>query len=227
MTTIKQLAAEDRPREKLMYKGRSALSDAELLAVLLGSGTRELSAVDLARKILASADHDLNILARLSVEDLMKFQGIGEAKAITIVSALELGRRRKPVHAPVSSVLSSAEAYEVLLPELQDLSHEEFWMLVMKRNGQLIRKVKISSGGFHGTGVDPKLVFKQALDLRASSVILAHNHPSGNLKPSPQDRALTKKLTAAGKLLELPVLDHLIFTDHGYYSFADEGEMGN
>ena len=220
---ITQWAEEDRPREKLLLKGKSSLSDAELIGILLGSGTKTLSAVDLAKQILNSVGNDLHALAKMSVSDLCKFKGIGEAKAISIVSALELGRRRKdaePVKQP--RITCSDDAYQLLKPELTDLPHEEFWIILLKRNNQVIRKEQVSFGGVSGTIVDPKIIFKKALDNLASGMILVHNHPSGNLKPSQADIQLTKKLKTSGELLEIPIYDHIIFTDHGYYSFSDQ-----
>ena len=221
--SITQWAEEDRPREKLLLKGKSSLSDAELIGILLGSGTKTLSAVDLAKQILNSVGNDLHALAKMSVSDLCKFKGIGEAKAISIVSALELGRRRKdaePVKQP--RITCSDDAYQLLKPELTDLPHEEFWIILLKRNNQVIRKEQVSFGGVSGTIVDPKIIFKKALDNLASGMILVHNHPSGNLKPSQADIQLTKKLKTSGELLEIPIYDHIIFTDHGYYSFSDQ-----
>ena len=221
--SITQWAEEDRPREKLLLKGKSSLSDAELIGILLGSGTKTLSAVDLAKQILNSVGNDLHSLAKMSVSDLCKFKGIGEAKAISIVSALELGRRRKdaePVKQP--RITCSDDAYQLLKPELTDLPHEEFWIILLKRNNQVIRKEQVSFGGVSGTIVDPKIIFKKALDNLASGMILVHNHPSGNLKPSQADIQLTKKLKTSGELLEIPIYDHIIFTDHGYYSFSDQ-----
>ncbi|GAB2770045.1 DNA repair protein RadC [Rhabdobacter roseus] len=217
-------AEEDRPREKLLLKGKAALTDAELIAILIGSGTVELSAVDVAKMILGSAGNNLNELARHGVKELTKIKGIGEAKAITIVAALELGRRRKE-----STMLrrrrigSSLDAYEEMKPYLLDKPHEEFWILLLNRANEVLRPVQISTGGVAGTVADPKMIFKHALEQLASSIILFHNHPSGNLSPSQADRDLTRKLKEAGRMLDLPVLDHLIFTDSGYYSFADEG----
>lgn len=221
--SIKQWAEEDRPREKLIIKGKAALSEAELIAILIGSGTPRLSAVDLAKNILAANENDLNQLARLSIADLKKFNGIGEAKAISIISALELGRRRKETEAVERpKVHSSADAYHFLKPHLLDLDHEQFWVLYLNRANRILKPEMISAGGVSGTVVDAKLVFKKALDILASTVVLAHNHPSGNLKPSEQDIKLTQKLKAAGKTLDIPILDHIIFTDEGYFSFADE-----
>ncbi len=222
--SIKNWADEDKPREKLLLKGKSALSDAELLGILLGSGSTDLSAVDLAKQILASAHHNLNDLAKLTVIDLQKFKGIGEAKAITIVSALELGRRRKEsAKTEREKILSSKNGYEMMQEHLLDLPHEEFWIILLNRANEVIRKIQISSGGVSATVADPKIIFKAAIENLASSIVLVHNHPSGNLKPSQQDIDLTKKLKESGKMLEIPILDHLIFTDHAYFSFADEG----
>lgn len=222
--SIKSWAEEDRPREKLLLKGKAALSDAELIGILIGSGSASLSAVDLAKLILSQNAHNLDRLARLSVHDLMKFKGIGEAKAITIVSALELGRRRKDT-APEKKpkISSSKDVYELMRPSLLDLSHEEFWVIILNRGNQVIARQPVSSGGVSGTVADPKMIFKKALDYLASSIILVHNHPSGNINPSEADRQLTNKMKEAGKFLDIPVLDHVIFTDDKYYSFADEG----
>ena len=219
-------AEEDRPREKLLLKGRTSLSDAELVAILIGSGSAELSAVELSKKILATTGNDLNALAKLSVQDLMQFKGIGEAKAISIVSALELGRRRKNTESRNKiKINSSKDAYEAISAELMDLPTEQFWVIMLNRSNHILKKRLISQGGVSGTVADPKVIFKSALEDLASGIILVHNHPSGNLKPSHADRQLTRKMVEAGKLLELPVLDHLIFTDAGYYSFSDEGEL--
>ncbi|WP_420581753.1 RadC family protein [Reichenbachiella sp.] len=224
--SIKQWAEEDRPREKLIIKGKASLSEAELIAILIGSGTPKISAVDLAKTILAATGNDLNALAKLSLADLKKFNGIGEAKAITIISALELGRRRKETEfVKKPKVTSSSVAYLYLKPYLMDLDHEQFWVLYLNRANQIIKPELISAGGVSGTVVDAKLVFKKALDVLASNVILAHNHPSGNLQPSTQDVQLTKKMKSAGQTLDIPVLDHIIFTDDGYFSFADESMM--
>ncbi len=223
---ITHWAEEDRPREKLLLKGKVALSDAELIAILLGSGTVSVSAVELAKQILQSVDNNLNDLAKLSIKDLKKFKGIGEAKAISIVSALELGRRRKesePTKRP--RITSSQNVYDVMAPHLMDLPHEEFWILMLNKANVVIKKEQVSMGGVSGTIADPKIIFKKAVESLASAVILIHNHPSGNLKPSQADVILTRKLKEGGKLLDIPVLDHLIFTDESYYSFADEGMM--
>jgi DNA repair protein RadC len=222
--TIKSWAEEDRPREKLLLKGKAALSDAELIAILLGTGTTSLSAVDVAKILLQQVGNDLNELARLSVKDLMKQKGIGEAKAITIVAALELGRRRRETVADDKIKISaSADAFRLLREHLEDIPHEEFWILLLNRANRVIKKQQISFGGISGTVADPKIIFKIALEELASGIILAHNHPSGNLTPSPQDLELTRKLKESGKLLEILVLDHLIITRNKFFSFADEG----
>ncbi|MBC8112051.1 MAG: DNA repair protein RadC [Verrucomicrobia bacterium] len=224
LTNILSWAEEDRPREKLLLKGKSALSDAELLGILLGSGTVSLSAVDLAKQILGSAENNLNNLAKFSTKDLEKFKGIGEAKAITVVAALELGRRRKEQEMPVKQQITcSKDGFIAIQPHLQDLLHEEFWIVLLSRSNTILKKVQISSGGISGTVADPKIIFKTALENLASAIILAHNHPSGNLQPSQADKDLTQKMKEAGKILEIPVLDHLIIGDKNYFSFADEG----
>jgi DNA repair protein RadC len=221
---IPQWAEDDRPREKLLLKGRSSLSDAELLAILLGTGTKALSAVDLAKQILQQADQNLNNLARLSVTDLTRIKGIGKAKAISIVSALELGRRRKETHPSAKPrITCSADAVDVIKPDLLDLYHEEFWIIILNRANYVLKKIQISRGGISGTVADPKLIFKSALEQSGSSIILIHNHPSGNLQPSQADINLTKNLKEAGKFMEIPVLDHIIVSDNCYFSFADEG----
>lgn len=220
---ITEWAEEDRPREKLIIKGNSALSDAELIAILIGSGNRTQSAVGLAKSILSSSNNDLNKLARLSLNDLKKFNGIGEAKAIAIISALELGRRRKesePEQKP--KITDASEAYNTLKPIMLDLQHEEFWVILLNRSNQVIKKEKISTGGISGTMVDNRILFKRALEELASGIILAHNHPSGNRNPSQADINLTKKLQSAGKILDIQILDHIIFTDHTYFSFSEE-----
>ena len=224
--TIKTWAEEDRPREKLSLQGRRALSDAELVAILIGSGSTTESAVDLSKRILNSCKNDLNALAKLSIQDLSKFKGIGEAKAISIIAALELGRRRKETDFIVTdSIYTSKDIYNVLSSNFLDLVHEEFWVLLLSRSNKVLEKVLISKGGLSGTVADPKIIFKAALERQAANVILAHNHPSGNLKPSSQDISLTKKMKEGGKLLDIGILDHVIFADRGYFSFADEGLM--
>ncbi|WP_034256854.1 RadC family protein [Adhaeribacter aquaticus] len=223
---IKSWAEEDRPREKLLLKGKAALSDAELIGILIGSGTAKLTAVDVAKLILTAINNDLNELAKLTVNDLKKHKGIGEAKAISIVSALELGRRRKETAASAKTKITcSTDIYNYIKPQLLDLPHEEFWIILLNRANVVMKKIPVSSGGIAGTVADPKIIFKQAIENLASAIILVHNHPSGNLKPSAADISLTKKMKEAGTLLDLPILDHIIFTEHSYYSFADEGML--
>lgn len=221
---IKRWAAEDRPREKLLLKGKAALTDAELIAILLGTGTAAMSAVDVAKAILEAVGNDLNELARLTVKDLMKIKGVGEAKAITIVSALELGRRRKDLLGEEKPKISgSKDIYDLLKAELLDIPHEAFWIVLLNRANRVIKKHQISQGGVAGTVADPKIIFKIALEELASGVILAHNHPSGNLTASQSDIDLTRKLKESGKLLEIQILDHIIVAGKKYMSFADEG----
>lgn len=222
--SIKSWSPEDRPREKLLLKGKSALSDAELIAILLGTGSAQLSALDLGKKILLDVDNNLHALGMMTVKDLIRTKGIGEAKAITIVAALELGRRRRQVSPEEKpKIAGSKDAFELLKPDLTDLPHEEFWVLLLNRANRLIRKVQISQGGVAGTVADPKIIYKAALDELASGIIVAHNHPSGNLTASQADITLTQRLRDGGKLLEIQVLDHLILAGHNYFSFADEG----
>ncbi|WP_435354370.1 RadC family protein [Emticicia sp. SJ17W-69] len=224
INNILSWAEEDRPREKLIMKGKVALSDAELIAILIGSGSRELSAVDLSKLILQSVNNNLHELAKLSINDLIKFKGIGEAKAISIAAAMELGRRRKESEVIKKvKVASSADAYKAVRPYLMDLLHEQFWVILLNRANEIIRPQQISIGGVAGTVADPKMIFKAAIEHLASSIILVHNHPSGNLTPSQADKDLTKKVKEAGRVLDIPVLDHLIFGDEAYFSFADEG----
>ena len=227
-TSIKifELAEEDRPREKLLLKGKSTLSDAELIAILIGTGTAACSAVDLSRMLLASVGYNLATVARMSVSDLCKFKGIGEAKAISIISALELGRRRKEQEPPkLLKITSSRQVYELMRPDLYDESVEQVYLLLLNRSNGLIKKERVSQGGTTASVVDPKVVFRFALEQGAHSLILIHNHPSGNLQPSDTDKRLTQRLQKIGKELELPLIDHLIYTDQGYFSFADEGIM--
>lgn len=226
ITSIKSWAEDDRPREKFLLKGRQSLSDAELIAIMLGSGSRNQSAVDLAKDVLKAYDNQLGSLGRLQVGDLKKFKGIGEAKAISVLAALELGRRRgAEVKESKPKIGSSKDAYQILSPFLADIDHEEFWILLLSRSHEVKDKVCISRGGISGTVVDQRLIFKPAIERLASAIILAHNHPSGTLHPSQQDKTLTKKVVESAKLLDIPVLDHIICTDNGYYSFADEGLM--
>ena len=221
-------AEEDRPREKMLAQGRRALSDAELIAILIGSGSKNESAVELSRRILAESNNDLNKLATFSIKDLTngRFKGIGEAKAISIIAALELGRRRKETTTQERpQITSSKDAFQLMAPFYSDLNHEEFWIILLNTANRVIGKHKLSKGGRAGTVVDVKILFEEVLSYKATSVILTHNHPSGNLKPSDQDRVLTKRISEAGKLLDIKILDHLIFSDTSYYSFSDEGEL--
>ncbi len=223
---IKNWAEEDRPREKLLLKGRSSLSDAELIGILISSGTKKLSAVDLSKQILASAENDLNQLAQLSIKDLLEFKGIGEAKAISIVAALELGRRRKETVSSIKPKINSpGDVYALMKPHLLDLEKEEFWIILLNRANYVIKTVLISSGGISGTTVDPRVIFKESIENLASGIILIHNHPSDNLKPSQSDLQLTRKLTEGGNFLDSPILDHIIFSNNGFYSFKDGGHL--
>jgi DNA repair protein RadC len=224
--TIKSWAEEDRPREKLLLKGKHVLSEAELIAILISSGNAEETAVELSKRILSKVENNLHELSKMSVKELTEFKGIGEAKAISIVAALELGRRRKDSPAATrSKITTSRDAVEIFQPLLGDHHHEEFWILFLNRANLVMGKQQISLGGISGTVVDPKVIFKAALDSKASSIILCHNHPSGNIKPSDADIRLTKNLAEAGKVLEISVLDHVIVTQNSFYSFADEGMM--
>lgn len=225
-SSIKNWEEADRPREKMLLKGKSALTDAELIAILIGSGSVGEDAISVAQKILNSVVGNLSELGRRSVKDLMKFKGIGEAKAITIAAALEIGRRRQFSDMLTrEKIESSRDAYDTILPHLIDLIHEEFWVILLNRAHNVVGRERISAGGVAGTVVDAKLVFKAAIAASASAVILAHNHPSGNLKPSDADINLTQKLKNAGIYLDIAVLDHLIVAHTGFYSFADEGMM--
>lgn len=222
--TITLWAAEDRPREKMLLKGITALSDAELLAILIGSGTYGESAVALAQRILSAVDNNLHELGRCSIKDLQKFKGIGEAKGVAIAAALEIGRRRQLSDLRQRPRIScSRDAFNVIAALLSDLHHEEFWLLLLNRANEVFARERLSSGGTSGTVVDLKLVLKTALEARASGFIAVHNHPSGNLEPSRADIELTEKLKQGGRILDLPMLDHLIVSERGYYSFADEG----
>ncbi len=222
--SIKSWAEADRPREKLLAKGKSALSEAELIAILIGSGNTEESAVELSKRILNSVNNNLVELGKLDVNDLCKFKGIGEAKAISIIAALELGRRRNEHSTPErESIASSKQAFNLLHPILADLPHEEFWLVFLNRANKVIKKQLVSKGGVAGTVVDAKMIFKPAVENLASSVILCHNHPSGNRTPSQEDIALTKKIKEAGRVLDISVHDHIIIANDTYYSFADEG----
>lgn len=224
---ITDWAEEDRPREKMMQKGISALSDAELLAILIGSGNREETAVELSRRILKASKDNLHELGQKSIEYLMKnFKGVGEAKAISIVAAMELGRRRKHAeYIEKKSIQSSIDIFNLFYPLLSDLPHEEFWLLLLNRGHKLIDQVRISQGGMHGTIVDTRITLKTTIDKMASSVAICHNHPSGNRNPSGEDTNITRKLKTAFQAIEVNLIDHIIIAGDKYYSFADEGEL--
>ncbi|WP_297332147.1 DNA repair protein RadC [Flavobacterium sp.] len=222
--SIKYWAEDDKPREKLMLKGKAALSDAELIAILIGSGSRNESAVELSKRILASADNQLGALGKLSIQQLMQFKGIGEAKAISIAAAMELGRRRRDESGPdLKQITSSRAVFDIMQPVIGELPHEEFWIIYLNNSNKVIYKAQLSKGGITGTMVDVRLVFKTALEHNAVSVILVHNHPSGVLKASEADKQITRQLKAAGHSLDIKVLDHVIITEKSYLSFTDEG----
>jgi DNA repair protein RadC len=223
---IKEWAVEDRPREKLLKKGIQSLSNAEIIALLIGSGTKNESAVDLSKRILKSVNNNLNELGKLDVNELTKNKGIGEAKAITIIAALELGRRRKVSEIiEKKKITQSNDVFEFFQPLLGDLPHEEFWILLLNHSNRIVEKKKISQGGVSGTVIDVKIILKHALENLASSIILCHNHPSGNKMPSKADDNITRKLVEGSTLLDIKVLDHIIIADTDYYSYADEGAI--
>lgn len=220
--SIKHWSDDDKPREKLVQKGKSVLSDAELIAILIGSGSRNESAVELSKRILASVHNNLNELGKLSVKQLMQFKGIGEAKAVSITAAMEMGRRRRGEEAfKVTKIKSSKNVFELLQPLIGELQHEEFWIVYLNNSNKVLHKEQLSKGGITGTLVDVRLVMKQALELGAVALILAHNHPSGALTPSTADKEITQKLKTASEVLDIKVLDHLIITQKDYFSFAD------
>lgn len=221
--SIKNWSDDDKPREKLVQKGKSALSNAELIAILISSGSRNESAVELSKRILGSINNNLNDLGKLSVKQLMQFKGIGEAKAVSIAAALEIGRRRREEGAEkIDTVTSSKSVFELLQPNLGELQHEEFWIVYLNNSNKVLHTAQLSKGGITGTLVDVRLVMKQALELGSVALILAHNHPSGALKPSNADKEITQKLKIAAEVLDIKVLDHLIITQKDYFSFADE-----
>lgn len=221
--TIKSLAEDDRPREKMNLKGRNSLSDAELLAILINTGTKEHSAIELAKMILKNYNNDLNQLARASISELTKSKGIGPAKAITIAAALEIGRRKSAFVSQQLKITSSKCLYDAFKHLFEDKVHEEFYIVLLNRSNKVIKPVLISKGGLSSTVVDGKIIFKNVLENNASAFIMCHNHPSGNLQPSQADIDLTKKINSFAKLIDLQLLDHIIFTDKGYFSFIDEG----
>ncbi|TGD57071.1 RadC family protein [Flavobacterium humi] len=222
--SIKHWAEDDKPREKLILKGKQSLSDVELIAILIGSGSRSESAVALSKRILFSVNNNLNALGKLSVNQLMAFKGIGQAKAITIVAASELGRRKRAEAATqLRQVTSGKAVFDIMQPIIGELPHEEFWVLYLNNSNKILYKSQISKGGISGTLVDVRIVFKTALEHNATSIILAHNHPSGKLQASSADKQVTQKLKQAGQQLDIPVLDHVIVTENHYLSFADDG----
>lgn len=222
--SIKQWAEDDKPREKLMLKGKQVLSDAELIAILIGSGSRNESAVELSKRMLKSVDNNLNALGKLSLKQLMEFKGIGEAKAISIIAALELGRRRRAEETlELKKITSSQDVFNIMQPIMGELAHEEFWILFLNNSNKVIYKAQLSKGGITGTVVDVRLIFKTAFEQNATAIILTHNHPSGNIQASEADKEITKKLKLAGEQLEIKVLDHVIITENNYLSFQDEG----
>ena len=223
-TPISQWAEDDRPREKFLLKGKSTLSDSELLAILIGSGSRNESAVQLCQRILASTNNNLNQLGKLSIAQLTQFKGIGEAKAITIAAALELGRRRRSEEAvEFTKITSSKAVFEIMQPIIGELPHEEFWVLYLNNSNKVIYKSQLSKGGITGTIVDIRLIFKTVFENNATAIILTHNHPSGKLMASEQDIQVTKKIKLAAQQLDVNLLDHIIVTENGFYSFNDEG----
>lgn len=223
--SIKAWAEDDRPREKLLNKGRHLLSDAELLAILIGSGSRNETAVDLCKRILALAGNNLDQLARMGINELKSFPGMGEAKALSIIAALELGRRRKNAAAEDNAlhIRVSGDAYRIIQPCLDDLQHEEFWVLLLNRSNCVTRKEQVSRGGMNATIVDPKIVFKAAISHGACGIVLCHNHPSGPVRPSEHDIRLTKRLKEGAEVMDIGLLDHIIVGVNTYFSFADEG----
>jgi len=221
---LKTWAVEERPREKVMANGIQFLSDSELLAILLGSGNRDMTVVELARQLLQNVNNNLHELGRQSVNDLMKTKGVGPAKAITILAAMELGRRRTGMHhIEKISVKSSRTVFDLFHPLLGDLEHEEFWLLMLNRANRVLGRYKVSQGGLAGTVIDTRIILKKALDNLATSIIVCHNHPSGNNQPSDADVKITEKLKKASEMLEIKLLDHVIIADKSYFSFADEG----
>lgn len=224
---IKDWAEEDRPREKMLLKGVGALSDAELLGILIGSGNKNETAVELAQRILHSVSNNLNILGKQEIKDLIKnFNGIGEAKAITIAAAMELGKRRKLSEVVVQPQITSSDTvYQIFHPVLADLKHEEVWVLLLNRANKVLKKIQVSKGGVTGTVVDIRMIMKEAIDSLASAMVLCHNHPSGNSNPSGDDDNITRRLKDAGQIMDVRLLDHIIVCDHSYYSYMDRGRM--
>ena len=224
--TIKSWAEDDRPREKLSLKGKSVLSDAELIAILIGSGSRNESAVELSKRILASVENNLNALGKLSIKQLCEFKGVGEAKAISIIAALEVGKRQKNEEVlKLEKITSSQIIYNIMQPIIGDLPHEEFWVLYLNNNLKIVFKSQLSKGGITGTVVDLRIIFKMAFQHNATAIVLVHNHPSGNNQPSNADLEVTKKIKVACQNLEINLVDHLIITQNNYYSFKDSSKL--
>lgn len=222
--TLKYWSEDDKPREKMINKGVASLSDSELIAILINSGNKKQTAVELSREIYIDNKSNLNELAKLSINDLKKYKGIGEAKAISIIAALELGRRRNTAEVFKRNIITkSKDAFDIMLPLLNDISHEQFWTLFLSNSGKVLRKEKMFQGGITNTIVDSRIIFKTAIDYQAVSIILCHNHPSGNLKPSEADKKLTKQIIDSGNILNIKVLDHIIIGENNFFSFADEG----
>ena len=225
-STIKDWATEDRPREKMLIKGRETLSDAELVAILLGSGNKKETAVDLSRRILSDVDNNLIKLSQLSIGNMMQYDGVGEAKAVTIAAALELGRRRRFAEAAQKAKISnSSDAFEYFYSRMSDLSHEQFWIMLLNSSNEVLKLERIGVGGINGTTADPKIIFSAAIENHATALMLCHNHPSGNVNPSETDRRLTNRIVSGGRILEINVLDHIIIGENHYYSFADNNEL--
>jgi DNA repair protein RadC len=221
---ITDWAVEDRPREKLILKGTASLSDAELLGILISSGTKDKSAIDIGRELLLLVNNNLNSLGKLTIAELQKLDGIGPARAVTIAAALELGRRRKLTELPeVTQIKCSKDVADIFQPILSDLLHEEFWILFLNRSNKVINRMKLSQGGLSGTVTDVRIIMKKAIECLASGIIVCHNHPSGNLNPSESDTKITQKIKEAGNLMDIQLLDHLIISEKDYYSFADNG----
>ncbi len=222
--SIKSLAEDDRPREKFLLKGKSAVSDSELLAIIMGSGNREESAVELARRILNSVENNWHRLSHLSIKDLTKFKGVGEAKAISIATALEIGNRKSQQEVlERQQISSSKDAFEILQPHLSDLQTEEFWAIFLNHQNKILYKTCLFRGGIASSVADVRVIFKTALEHFSTQIIVAHNHPAGSLKPSKEDISITQKIKEAGKLLDIELLDHLILTQNNFFSFKDEG----
>ncbi len=224
--SIKDWAVNERPREKMMERGEQALTDAELLAILIGSGTQKKSAVQLMKEVMDACDNRLSLLSKMTLEELMSFNGIGEAKALTIKAAAEIGRRRALEKAnDIDQITTAEDVYNMMHPLMRDLSHEEFWVLLLNNNARVIKRVKLSSGGLTQTAVDIRMILKEALIVEATNLVVCHNHPSGYIYPSREDENITKKIMSASETMNIRLIDHVIVTDGQYYSFADNGKI--